>query len=33
MMSKGVEYAFTAAGATVALIAIVQSLGILLSWI
>jgi hypothetical protein len=32
VMSKGVEYAFTAAGATVALIAVVQSLSILLSW-
>jgi len=32
VMSKGVEYAFTAAGATVALIAIIQSFSILLSW-
>jgi hypothetical protein len=31
--SKGVEYALMAAGATVALIATVQSLGILASWV
>jgi hypothetical protein len=31
--SKGVEYALMAAGATVAFIATVQSLGILASWV
>jgi hypothetical protein len=31
--SKGIEYALMAAGATVALIATVQSLGILASWV
>ena len=33
VMSKGVEYALIAAGATVAFIATVQSLGILASWV
>ena len=33
VMSKGVEYALMAAGATVALIATVQSLGIVASWV
>lgn len=33
VMTKGVEYALTAAGATVVLIAIIQSGRILLSWL
>jgi len=32
LMSKGVEYGFIAAGVTVAAIAAMQSLGILVSW-
>jgi len=33
VVTKGVEYGFIAAGVTVASIAAVQSLGILLSWV
>jgi hypothetical protein len=33
VMSKGVEYALMAAGATIVFIAIVQSLGIVASWV
>ena len=33
VMTKSVEYAFVAAGATIALIAVLQSMRILVSWI
>jgi hypothetical protein len=33
VMSKGIEYALMAAGATIVLIAVVQSFGIIASWV